>query len=355
MSALLKIPSKDVLRGIIQFLKSDGKTPIEIHRELTRKYGQTVMSIQHVRKWCRLFDEGRTNLEDEPRSGRPSVLTDVLVQRVETFIQENRRVTISDLEGVIPVSRRLIHQIVTEKLQYRKLCARWVPKMLTDTHKTNRFTSSLTILQKFNIEGNDFLQRIVTGDETWVYYKTPETKEASKQWKHHNSPGHVKFKKENSARKLMVSVFWDSEGVLLVDFMTRGTTINGEAYRNTLRKLRTAIKNKRPGKLSRGIELLHDNARPHTAAETVSLIKSFKWNIVNHPAYSPDLAPSDYHLFPNMKSHFAGSDFDNDEEIKDAVMTYLKSLDANFYEEGISKLIHRCDKCINRLGNYVEK
>ncbi|GFX22070.1 mariner Mos1 transposase [Trichonephila clavipes] len=112
------------------------------------------------------------------------------------------------------------------------------------------------------------------------------------EWRHTNSPVRVKAKRSISTRKVMATVFWDRHGVLLVEFMQQGTTINAASYCATLIKLRRAIQNKR-----RGVLLLHDNARPHSAINTQNLIRSFGWEQIDHPPYSPDLAPSNFHLF----------------------------------------------------------
>ncbi len=140
------------------------------------------------------------------------------------------------------------------------------------------------------------LEQTVTGDETWINDDTPESKRRSMQWKHQNSPTVVKFKKPLTVQKSMASVFWDSKGVILVNFIQRGTTINGEQYRNTLMKLQLAIKIRRPGKLSHWVLLLHDDFHPHTANDIINLTEKFKWTLLPHPPYSPDLAASDYHL-----------------------------------------------------------
>jgi len=99
--------------------------------------------------------------------------------------------------------------------------------------------------------------------------------------------------------------FWDREGVLLVDFLERGSTINSERYFETMKKLRRAIQNKRRRKSSSQVLFFHDNARPHMANRTRELFDHFGWEVFHHPPYSPDLAPSDYHLFPNMKTWLA--------------------------------------------------
>jgi histone-lysine N-methyltransferase SETMAR len=77
--------------------------------------------------------------------------------------------------------------------------------------------------------------------------------------------------------------------------------------------------------------------------------------VFDHPPYSPDLAPSDYHLFPNMKTWLATQRFDDDAELQAGVNEWLKPQAAKFYDDGINKLVHRYDKCLNLNGDYVEK
>ncbi|GBM97303.1 hypothetical protein AVEN_181155-1 [Araneus ventricosus] len=78
--------------------------------------------------------------------------------------------------------------------------------------------------------------------------------------------------------------------------------------------------------LSGGIVLLHDNARPHTAAATQELLDQFGWEIFDYPPYSPDLAPSDFHLFLKLKKFLGGERFRSDEELENAVTTWLNEL-----------------------------
>ena len=85
----------------------------------------------------------------------------------------------------------------------------------------------------------------------------------------------------------MCTIFWDRQGVLLVEFLPQGTTINSAVYCETLKKLRHAIQNKRRGMLSAAIHLLHDNAWLHSAAQTQDLITSFKWEQMDHPPVQP--------------------------------------------------------------------
>jgi hypothetical protein len=100
--------------------------------------------------------------------------------------------------------------------------------------------------------------------------------------------------------------------------------------------------------------MIHDNARPHTAAATQNLITTFSWEQFDHSLYSPDLVPSDFYLFLHLKSFLGGRRF-HDDEVKEAVTTWFASQAAAFYDEGIQKLVQRYDKCLNNDGNYVKK
>ena len=121
---------------MIRFLQVENVRLSEIHRRLVAVSGEHVMNAASVRKWCTMFRNGRTDVHDTERAGRPSVITDALKQKVNRIIRENRHFTISEVYEQCPeVSRVVVYEIVTEHLQYLKICARWVPRMLTDAHK----------------------------------------------------------------------------------------------------------------------------------------------------------------------------------------------------------------------------
>ncbi|GBN01272.1 hypothetical protein AVEN_222629-1 [Araneus ventricosus] len=130
-------PAYCEVRSVIRFLNAKKVKPAEIHPQLVEIYGENVMTDGMVRKWVRQFNDGRTNVHDEARSGLPSVVNDGLVAKVNEKIRGNRRFTIRMLFDEFPqISKTILHEIVTNRLNYRKLCSRWVPKMLTDVHKT---------------------------------------------------------------------------------------------------------------------------------------------------------------------------------------------------------------------------
>lgn len=152
----------------------------------------------------------------------------------------------------------------------------------------------------------------------------------------------------------MITVFWDSEGVLLVDVMPRGETINSLAYILTLKKLNRRFRRIRPNKDPAHLLLLHDNARPHTSLETREAITKLGWTVLPHPPYSPDLAPSDFHLFGPLKHALRGKKFEDDEAVIHAAKTWLRDQDNIWYKQGIHALVSRWRKAVLVDGDYVE-
>ena len=148
--------------------------------------------------------------------------------------------------------------------------------------------------------------------------------------------------------------FLKQKGHLLIDFLRRDQSINTDVYCETIKKLRSAIQDKHRGLLSKCVVFLHDNARPYTANVTKQLLQKFDWDMFDHPPYSPDLAAKDFHLFLHLKSFLGDQHFNDEDELKQHVTTWLKTQAATFYEEGIQKPVPRYDKCLQNFGSYGE-
>lgn len=101
--------------------------------------------------------------------------------------------------------------------------------------------------------------------------------------------------------------------------------------------------------MNSGVIIIHHNAQPHSADATQRMFQQFQWYIFDHPAYSHDLAPSDFNLFPELKKWLGRQCWETNKELQDIVKTYFSSLAINFYE------LKWYDKCFNLYGVYVKK
>lgn len=343
-------------RSVIKFLTLEGNGPKAIHERLLAVYGDSSPSRYVVKYWSKQFKWGRTSVENDPRPGRPVEATaPEMVTRVEQLVLEDRRLKICQIAEECGISEKSVSRILHEYLGMSKVSARWVPRMLTPLQKQGRVQISTENLALYN-EGKDFfLSRIVTGDETWLHHWDPESKQESMQWKHKSSPPPKKFPTQPSAGKIMATIFWDQEGILLIDYLEHKKTITGEYYAGVLKTLREAIVEKRRGKITNGVLLLHDNAPVHKSAKAAAAIRECGFHELNHPPYSPDLAPSDFYLFSKLKKSLRGKRFLDDSEVMSAVSDYIAEQGKEFFFSGIEMLPKKWAKCIELKGEYIEK
>ena len=246
--------------SVIKFLSLQQKKPKTIHEEMLAVYNNDCPSYDVVKHWCKQFKCGRLSIHDEPRSGRPSTSSgDEMIQEVEKMILEDRRVKVKNIAAELGISQGSVFNIIHGELNMTKVSARCIPRLLTPVQKMQRRQNSEQLLEICNEDEDNFFSRLVTMDESWIHYFDPETKEASKQWKHVGSPPPKKARTQPSAGKVMLSVFWDQDGVILTDYLQKGHTITGQYYSTLLRKLLEEIKMKRRGMISKGVLLLHDD------------------------------------------------------------------------------------------------
>ena len=143
--------------------------------------------------------------------------------------------------------------------------------MLAQEHKEHRMQVCWDLLNQYEAEGDSFLDRIITGDKMWCHHYEPESKWQSMEWRHVDSPSKKRFKTLPSVGKVMCNVFWDRKGVILLDFLEPGQTINSDHYIATLTKLKARISRVRPEKKTTFL-LQHDNSRAHTSLKTMEHI-----------------------------------------------------------------------------------
>ena len=342
-------------RAVIRFLLLEGENATNIHKRLSNVYGKSFPSYSTVASWVSEFKRGRKDLNDEPRPGRPvSQSTAENVDKVHQLVLENRKISIECIVQETGLSTGTVHTILHEHLSMSKVCARWVPKMLTPDMKATRVNTSSVLLSRYNVNPENFLSRVVTGDETWVYYYDPPSKFESMEWKHAGSPRTKKFKVSRTTKKVMATVFWDTDGVIHIDYLPRGTTMNGQYYADLLVRLRESIKEKRRGKIRRGVLLQQDNAPVHSSKVAMQSVRDCGFELLPHPPYSPDLAPSDFFLFSKLKKELRGQRYDDDDELMLAVEGFCKGHDSAFYREDLEALPRRWTKCIESQGDYVE-
>ncbi|GBP92679.1 Histone-lysine N-methyltransferase SETMAR [Eumeta japonica] len=238
---------------------------------------------------ARLFQQGRESCEDDPRPGRPvTVVTEENVRKIEKLLAD-QRIKLWQIAEELQISKERVGEIIHEHMNMRKISA------LGD-----------------NID--EICDRIVTVDETWVRQYDPESKQESMQWTKRR-----KAAEEIQGSKVGIEAygdnFWDSEGVLLIDYLPRDYyewPILREFIGSGTRGSRTEA----TWEVIARSAVLQDNASVHTARVSRQALKDTGFSEIDHPPYSPDLAPSYYFLFSNLKKELRGRRFVDDNQMK---------------------------------------
>ena len=221
------------------------------------------MNRASVFEWHKKFKEGRVSMRDAKRCGRnKEVRTPYLIGQIKNFIDKDCHVSIETISAQFDVSVGTEHTIIHEELKMRKICTKFVSRVLREDQKERRHDSR-EIVELINSDPT-VLDALVTCNKSWIYCYEPETKRQSSQWKHAGSLRPKKARQSKSNHKLLMILFFDSTGMIYMHWIPTGQTVNKEYYVEVLREFRKTFRRKRPALFKSGQWHFHqDNAPVH--------------------------------------------------------------------------------------------
>jgi histone-lysine N-methyltransferase SETMAR len=293
------------------------------------------------------------DVEDKPRSGRPVTQTTTEnIELVQSVIEADPHSTYDDIEAETLLSRGTIETIIHDHLKMKKVTSRWVPHNLTLEQKQERVRICQANLAKFQ-SGSWRLCDIITGDETWIYFKQIGRKASNACWINEGQNPNTVVRQGQYAPKRLYSIFFKANGWLFVHALETGQTIDRSYYiDNCLKPVVEEIWKQRPKTGPKGLKLLHDNAKPHDNPDVLAYIKGKSLQLMPHPRYSPDLSPCDFWLNDYIKLHL--TDQTDEDSLFDAVTEVLNSIPEKEYRKTFTKLLERMQRCIDNQGDYFE-
>ena len=323
-----QVEEKEHFRHLLLFYFNRDVSAAEAARNIREVYGEDAMGDSTSRKWFSRFKDENFDLNDAPRAGRTSGFDE---ERLSALIHDCPRYSTRELADIMECDHSTIVRHLSSMGKVQKLGA-WVPHSLSENNKMQRVSISTSLISRhYQAEQRhqSFLSRIVTGDEKWCVYVNFKRR---KQWLSPDKTPAPRVKAEVHPRKVLLCVWWDQKGVLHYELLPRNQTITAEVYCQQLRRLEKAIQEKRPGM---DVILLHDNARPHVARVTKQVIDELGWETLPHPPYSPDLAPSDFHLFRSLSNNLRGTSFSDETALQNWIDDFFASKSSNFFKSGI--------------------
>lgn len=323
------------------------KNTVQAKAWLDKCYPTSAPSRAMVEQWFVRFKKGCTSTEDAERSGRPNkVVTPANIEKLREIVLANRKIKCQEIADMLEMSTERVGFILHEHLSMRKLYSKWVPRNLTAEQKLKRVRDAERCLELFRADRVRFLLRYATMDETWIPYYAPETQAAGE-------PRAKRTKTQHAAGKIRASVFWDAWGILFIDYLEDGETIDDDRYLNQLVRLKEEIAKKRLHMKFEKV-LYHQDVAPSLAIN--DKLNDLNFQLLPHQANSPDLAPSNFYLFADLKKKvLAGKRFESNVEVIARTEAYFENKDESFYRIGIEMLEKRWSVCMSLDGDYVDE
>jgi histone-lysine N-methyltransferase SETMAR len=291
-------------RNFVADLARAGRGYQEIKDMVDAAYDDQTLQKTAIYAIIKKVKAGESTADMRHLNPKKTVRTSELIASVAAAIEKDGRLSmeaIAATHGVIAathgVSEKTILNILHQDLGLEKKSARWVPKLLSEEQKQERIRVCSDFITAEHHRSKAMLDAIVTMDETMVSYHTPETKKQSKQWIPRGQPGPLKARVHASRTKQMVMAFFDSRGMIYTHMVPRGATINATYTIKVLGTFLEHFKKKRPAMAAQQSWFHWDNAPVHTAASVKEWMATKGIQVLEHPPYSPDLAPADFFLF----------------------------------------------------------
>jgi len=333
------------IRAVIRYLFMKGLTNAAIFDEINAVYGTEcrVASLSTVKYWTGQFRSGRVSLVDEVRSGRPRIPN--LVEQVSAMMEENPYISQKKLARAFSVDPATMRRILSEDLNLVRVNFRWIPHRLSPAQKEARVTKAAGLLQALSGSERDWCNTI-TGDETWVYLDNPR----DFMWQEAGLERPTRPRHHTGSKKVMITVMWSTSGIHTISMLPVGARFNKAYFHTVLDELAAKIHARRPARGTSGIRIHVDNARPHLVGEKIEQLGMIR---LEHPPYSPDLAPSDFFLFGFLKTSLQGSTFETPEELLARVSEILHGIERDVFLRVFREWISRLSRCIDGGGEYI--
>ena len=192
--------------------------------------------MRTVFRWVKAFKAGKFSVEDDTRPGKPKTsVTKANITAVKIVVEQDARLSIKDIASCTGISEGSIQTIVKKRVDRRKVCARWVPHLLTKEQKTQRFKCAQELLKTYKGYNSRVISNLLTGDETWVHMFEPQRRADNKQWKRKYQKRPCIAKRTISSKK-MYAIFFNSSGPVIQVPCPSGHKVTGRFYKNSVLK-----------------------------------------------------------------------------------------------------------------------
>jgi histone-lysine N-methyltransferase SETMAR len=328
------------LRGLL------GNNAQQIQSDFIRLFGDEAPGKTFVYKWISMGKRGVTSFEDAERSGRPTEHTEI-EEMIREILEREPFSSTRSIECELDVNRETIRTTLITQMGMRKYVCKWVPHELTDEQKEKRI-SCASHLHSF-LTSKSGLTNTITGDQAWFFFDNP----VDQQWAESADKVQRNVMKKIDSKKVMLTIFWGLRGFYLIDVLPPGTRFNGAYFAKLLCQLEKEVARTRFSRKLKGMYLHVDNATPHRSREARDPADRLGLQILKHPPYSPDLAPTDFYLIGYLKERIKGHRFQSTHELIDTIHQIISEISREDIDDVMDAWIERLHTVATNGGEYI--
>ncbi len=289
---------------------SEGFSAVQIHKKLTELFKEKTPAYSTITKKIRALSFS-SNLDDKEKMA-PSQIDFHIAMKISNHLECFPNSSVRFISSQVDVPPTTVYRYLTEVLNYKCVHLRWIPHQLTDSIRKQRIELSKSLLDTLVKNKKSNFKFFTTGDESWFCYEYfPNT-----QWIKDGDKVPDRVSRSLLTRKIMITIFWSKSGIQVLDVLDENLRMNSEYFiANVLVPLTQSQAYLNSKKQKKQFTLHMDNSRVHKSKLTLDFLHSHGITIAPHPAYSPDLALSDFFLFGALKGNSQYLEFKSPEEI----------------------------------------
>lgn len=337
-------------KAFVQKMVLEGHNKDEIENALNIEFGRRAMKSSTIYEKIRLVRCGQDITK--PREYHSDRGDEQLVSTIRNLLDEFPFSSVRSISHDIKVPSSTVYYYLTQVLQLKYRITRWLPYKLFDDQLNERVIQSNALFDILDKSKHTGYRNIITGDQTWLLYQYhPKGK-----WCVESEEGPELEDTQFSRQKMMITIIWGVWGFYVVDELPQGMSYNSSYFKKyILDELVSKKFDIWPNSFGKKIWLHLDNCRVHNSELITNEIEKSPFKRPPHPPYSPDLAPSDFYLFGNVKRKLEGHSFKSREDLFEKLLEILNEISKEERFKAFEEWKKRCDFVRRNKGIYYKE
>lgn len=333
---------------IVYYLDAKNLTKKEIMEELKQFFPDSCPSYSTV---CRILQRKRLQIESPPGAKSDKISpSQLIIRAILKALEKQPFASVHELAKLTKIPKSTIYDYLTGIMQMKNKHLTWVPHELDPEMKKNRVELAAELHNELSANLKRKRHITITLDESWFYFEYSY----DSIWVQENEKPPTRPKKMISSKKCMLTIVWTRNKILFIDLLPKGVKFCSTYFINNILQ-RIVHMYKSESRSRQTIIHLHmDNARPHTAKCVKDFCERNGINILPHPAYSPDIAPSDFYLFGDIKLRLKGVSCESGEEVLEKVEKICKAIPQKILQNVFNEWLTRLDWVVKNGGMYYD-